>query len=639
MKIRILALLLLLCTVPPASHAAPPAKKSGLKVLYVGGTPEFEPMSARDVSPEETKASAASRMKSFEGFLNDYFSSVTVIHADRYTQEMSGDYDVTVMDGLPEPIVPRYHDREKDIYMAEGYLTENFDRPILTIGYVSDKIGRRIGTKHDWYCLCLESDAHGWQAGHPIFNGPFAVEMTVVDKPTPEPIYSFPHYFEGGRVPATLPMWRVQTYDFAAGGNPRIGLVSRPGGYEDSPDAEAISSGVCAKSPDAVAIGRHGNFFHWGFAASPDNMTEEAKPVLANAIVYISQFAGRTPIARKYNDRLATRGHARDQKQFVSREAWETHTKTIAAFNETVEKTRAVAREKQARGEALDEMETIYLSMPPEVVPSYEEHLRRMSPRLYARFGADAAAYGGYFDENYDYFRYDGGYGLEVDEDAKALGIPNSDPRILDRAIGMLESDDDAEMGRRILARYTLNDFATPAEWRKWYDTYKDKLFFTESGGWVFLVDSREPGVNDYKSWQERRAAKGVQAGATSDVEPVAVAAGVEVLQNGGLMLNIKAAIHPGYHIYGNVAPSDVFIPTVVEVELPEGYTAVGALRKPAGRFYNQSGTTVYRDEVLFSQEFTGSGGGELKCSITWQCCDPNICFPPVTKEFTIAVR
>lgn len=36
-------------------------------------------------------------------------------------------------------------------------------------------------------------------------------------------------------------------------------------GFEDSPEAEVISSGVCAKSLDAVAIGRHGNFFHWGF--------------------------------------------------------------------------------------------------------------------------------------------------------------------------------------------------------------------------------------------------------------------------------------------------------------------------------------------------------------------------------------
>jgi len=41
-----------------------------------------------------------------------------------------------------------------------------------------------------------------------------------------------------------------------------------------------------------VAIGRHGNFLHWGFAALSDDMTDEARDVFANAVVYIAGFAG-----------------------------------------------------------------------------------------------------------------------------------------------------------------------------------------------------------------------------------------------------------------------------------------------------------------------------------------------------------
>ena len=67
----------------------------------------------------------------------------------------------------------------------------------------------------------------------------------------------------------------------------RVGMVSRPGGFEDSPEAEIISGGVSGKTWDAVAIGRHGNFLHWGFAASPDDMTGEARDVFANAVVYM----------------------------------------------------------------------------------------------------------------------------------------------------------------------------------------------------------------------------------------------------------------------------------------------------------------------------------------------------------------
>lgn len=84
-------------------------------------------------------------------------------------------------------------------------------------------------------------------------------------------------------------------------------MVSRPGGFEDSPEAEIISGGVSAKTWDAVAIGRHGNFLHWGFAASSDDMTDEVRDVFANAVVYIAGFAGQTPVARKYNDRIITR--------------------------------------------------------------------------------------------------------------------------------------------------------------------------------------------------------------------------------------------------------------------------------------------------------------------------------------------
>ena len=332
--------------------------------------------------------------------------------------------------------------------------------------------------------------------------------MTVTNTPTPAGVYQYPYFFENNRVPNHIPMWRIQTYEFddnfteydpSLNLRRRVGMVSRPGGYEDSPEAEYISGGASDKSPDAVALGRHGNFFHWGFAASPDNLTEEAKPVLANAIVYISQFAGQTPIARKYNDRVVTRSFIAENKQFMSRESHNQFVQTLETHNKSMGEQKIKAEAKQARGEALDQTETYALSFRPQSVPTYEGFLQIRARRLYSMFGTDLTAYYTYYDDNYDYF-YGAGNDLEVDEDAKSLGIPNHDKRILDEAIKMLELGKDEEKGKRILARYTLVDFATPAEWRKWYNTYKDLFFFTESGGWLFLINSREPGLNDYTS-------------------------------------------------------------------------------------------------------------------------------------------
>jgi hypothetical protein len=545
------------------------------------------------------------------------------------------------MDGIPKVITPRFHDRERGVFLDNGRLNQDFDRPILAIGFVNDQIGRRIGTKNDWYCLCLFSDAFHLRTEHPIFNGPFDVKMTMIDKPTPEGIFSFPHQL-GGHVPETLPMWRVQTYestqrDESAPHGRRVGLVARPGGYEDSPEAEFISGGHSTKSPFAVAIGRHGNFFHWGFAASPDYMTKEAKPVLANAIVYISKFAGQTPIARKFNDRVTTRGWLADRKNFMSREYFEINEKQTATWNERITN----AQEKQARGEELTDAERQMASMRPQQSMTFEQHVERMvgMPALFEKFGADIDAIGRYFDENYNYFYWTGSMGLEVDEDAKSLGIANNDKRILDEAIKMLETGRDAAKGRRILERYTLLDFATPAEWRRWYNTNQNNLFFTESGGWFFLVNSREPGVNDYRAHEKRMLANRVPAGKTDDMEPVAITAEWSVMQDGNHILNIKINVHPRYYIYDHVASADPFTAAEVVIYLPEGYSKVGRKERPSGQFYNQRGTTIFRDAIVFSQEFTGSGAGELKYKVIYQCCDSNICFPPEEKTYVLKLN
>ena len=92
------------------------------------------------------------------------------------------------------------------------------------------------------------------------------------------------------------------------------------------------------------------------------------------------------------------------------------------------------------------------------------------------------------------------GVHLDIDEEARYIGIANNDIRILDKAISMLETGEDVEIAKEVLERYTLCRFATPVQWRDWYETYKDKLFFTESGGWLFLINTFEnvPG-NDYQ--------------------------------------------------------------------------------------------------------------------------------------------
>lgn len=632
-------IIMLLALTACQSNKAP--QKSKLHILYVGGSADWDlDHFGRDSVAYEKNIK--DRMASFEGMLKQYFDSVAIIDARDYKQEMSDLYDVTVMDGKPAPIAPRV--MEKDAagniinYKSAGYLTEDFKRPMLTIGELGESLGRRIGLKTDWYCLCLDADAHHWVKDHPVFTGPFPVEMTVRMQATPSDAYHYA-YFADGPIPDSIPMWQVQTKGYKTDAGFRIGMVARPWGFTDSPDAEYISSGVCAKTLDAVAIGRHGNFLHWGFAASPAYMTPESQTVLANAIVYIAQFAGQGVIARKYNDRIATREYLKELKYLSSREAYDERLLSDQEFDRMMLERQKVALVKKEKGEKLTQIDEMSFDYKTQPSMTFEAFMKRSQKTRFDMFGTDSKAYVEYYDSNRDYFYGgEGMYNLIVDEDVKSLGIPNNDKRLLDKAIEMLEKGTDTDKASRILARYTLCDFATPGEWRNWYNTNKDRFFFTEAGGWLFLVNTREPVVgNDYHARDAKPAGQNIRLENTDENNPVSVAVGIENAANGHKRVIIKMKIHSGYHIYANVAKSDPFIATTVEMQLPAGCQLAGELKKPSFKAFNDNGTTIYEDEISFAQEISGTG--IVKCVVGYQCCDAHICMPPVKKEFSLEVK
>ena len=475
--------------------------KAHLKVLYVGGNPDYETYSEHR-TPEQTDSSVTVRMAAFEQYLGERFSEVKTVKGTDYTADMSDAYDVTIFDGKTPELVPGKFGKDKDgeyVRRSAQALPEDFDRAAITIGRAGEQVTQGIGCKNDWYCLCLRNEAHHWNADHQIFKGPFPVTVTAYMAPTPENAYHYEYYYDAPLPDSTL-MWKVHEENDKDGNPLPIGMVSRPGGYLDSPDCEVISSGVCAKTIDAVAIGRHANFMTWGFAASPEYMTDEAKAVFANAIVYMAQFNGRKMIARKYNENMASREFAAELKYLATMPPYEERVGWAVEANEKGFEMQKAARAKKARGEKLDRQDEYYLNFKPQVPMTLSEYLERYEGDLYKTLGDDMDAYGPYIDENIDYL-YGGfkSWNLVLDEDCKAWGIANNDVKLLDKAITCLETGEDVERAQRVLDRYTMCTFTSPSEWRAWYRKYSDRMFFTESGGWVFLVNGPDtiPG-NDY---------------------------------------------------------------------------------------------------------------------------------------------
>lgn len=274
-----------------------------------------------------------------------------------------------------------------------------------------------------------------------IFKGPYKVKITTTKRPTPAGAKEYAEMCQE-KLPDMIPMWKVQNKDYSNTKGYKAGLVTRQWGYLDSPDTEIISGGESAKSYGAIAIGRHANFLHWGFSASPADMTEEAKPVFLNAVIYINKFKGHHIIARKLNEGISTRTTIDEHKYTVSKENYEAYKNSIEDFNNQIKHLADSLQKVVAAGGKMSETDKMYMKMAenPQPIPSYIDYVKERAGELYEMFGTDVDKYSSYYTENRPYFYGNlNDYDIKLDEDAKSIGIANNDKRILDKAISMWE--------------------------------------------------------------------------------------------------------------------------------------------------------------------------------------------------------
>lgn len=477
-------------------------EKLDIKVLYVGYSSEKpmpENLESASVSggmtAERFKVEYGKRMPAFKKLLDTYFTTVKTVDARDYKEDMSSKYNVTIFDEAPTPIKERVinNDPKTGEYISmepAKYVRDDFSNASIFIGHTSSVIGSSLGSKLDWYCLCLDRHAHHIKTKHDIFKGPFKTSITLKNRATPSGVLDG---FDGENEPKEIPMWEVDSEGYEDGKGFRIGMVARGWGFEDSSESEIISSGECSKQKTAVALGRHGNFFLWGFAGSPEYMTEEAKKVFANTVVYINKHKDEKLIVKKYNERIATKEFIDEMLYYTTKKSYLSHVEFYKKVNEQNAATKIEAKKKEAAGEELTKFEEMMLNNQPEPIRTREQYLEKNIGRnSWSKItGLDTLAIRKYLNENRAYFysEPDGFYDIKVDEDIKSLGIANTDIKALDKAISMLEKGTETDKANRILLRYTLENFETAKAWRTWFNKYKKKLFFTESGGFIWMVN------------------------------------------------------------------------------------------------------------------------------------------------------
>ena len=285
-----------------------------------------------------------------------------------------------------------------------------------------------------------------------------------------------------------MPMWRVQTKSYEEA-EMMIGLVCRTRGFADSPDTEWISAGENSKGPDGMALGRHGNFFHWGFAACPEDMTEEAKVVFINAIHYIAHFDGQSIIAPLQQD-ATVRGSLDARIHQISDTGW---AEMLAGWErgvEALEKRQAAVQARIDAGEEVLEHERAVLNYgelgkPERFAPAYLFYPREEWDALPEKDPAEVIAY---LRENGPFF-HSQDYSLIIDEELKAFGVGNNAPDFLEKAVAALNTPEQAELALKLLKRYTLEEFESPAEWNHWLEQNRQNFFFSETAGYKWMVN------------------------------------------------------------------------------------------------------------------------------------------------------
>lgn len=276
--------------------------------------------------------------------------------------------------------------------------------------------------------------AHGESLEHEVFQKPFKVEPEFEYQDTP-PNYHRRHLGED-ELPDKMKVWRVQDHSKVYGKIPNS-VVARAYGFTDSPDAEVLVKGFnTGKEYGAVGVGRHGNFLQRGYSLPPSKMTGAGRKFFLNCICYIHKFDGKAPLIRR------TSSHRLNALR-------------LAAVIDQIKNKNFFSG-----------------TFSSELMKKYEEN-------------ADGLVR--YYKNDFEFIYRDKVF--RIDSKLKSLGMDsNRSLDTLERLIGLLQDETHADTARNLLGRYINQSFESAEEWQSWFDSNRDRIYFSDVGGYKFLV-------------------------------------------------------------------------------------------------------------------------------------------------------
>lgn len=300
----------------------------------------------------------------------------------------------------------------------------------------------------------MDHQGHGLALDHVIFRSPNAVTFPGVVTPRQKNHEGAKSVLYPNGVGETFTLVAFEKDAPKNDWNPT--LVNHEGFFTDVPGFENLAEGHSAKCLGSLSLARQGKWFYWGYSIDPDRLTEPAKATLVNVLHYMRgkrsartvEFVNVTrQIFGVYLDLHAESGYLRGIEEHMP--------------NQLVPQWRDTYTDRTPAGA--------------------KAWLAKYQPFLFTGKGPQHKS------ERYKQM-------FEVDEDAMALGTPNSTRASLERwlALAAGPAGADRERALRCLQRYVHAKIApADGDWAAWYGKQKDRIVFIESTGFWWQVDPR----------------------------------------------------------------------------------------------------------------------------------------------------
>jgi hypothetical protein len=377
------------------------------------------------------------RNSEFVPFLKEHFTTVQSVSRQDFHPAQAKDFDVVLLDW------PQSH-AMRGAWLDGSPLgrREEWSKPTVLLGSAGLNLAVAWKLKGGSGCTCLAPVAYGLK-DHQIFKSPLPIDITATtnirtpEQFTPElktPTIPVLPLVDGIRQYQTVirdyhPGWSTHYFEFA-----------------DMPEVELFSGGINEQTPRSAAFWRQGNLLHFGFDQSPTELNVAGRSMLVNAIVYISRFSEDRPIDM-----------------------------TPSVFGE--EKTATTRRRAT----------NYLLSADYKLQWSTNEFSAATLASFNWRDHAQAVAWAG---TNATWLHPGPGNFLEVDTEAKSLGVPFDSPEFLPKTIAALHNEKTRALAATLLARYLAGGpQGDAAAWEKWWQENAAYVFYSELGCYRWYID------------------------------------------------------------------------------------------------------------------------------------------------------